>query len=116
MERYDSVVHFFVMYTISDERKELRQKFYEKLIEEFSVNPQNDKLNESAYRIRNVERGEAISRLLSIVKDVQNEEHLNTQEDFIDLYCSGIRANYKEKEKDAHDNVIRTAIYPRISI
>ena len=111
MEKFDFVEHLFVMYTIGEERKDLRDAFYNKLIEELSINPEEDKLNESAYRIRGFERGDAIGRLLAIVREIQ--ESLNPQEDFIDLYCSGIRANYTNSEREAHDNVIRTAIYPR---
>lgn len=113
MEKYDSIVHLFVMYTIKEERKGLRDDFYTKLVETFRINPDQDKLNESAYRIREVERGYAISKLIAIVNEIQENEKLNPEEDFIDLYCSGICANYTKSEKEAHDNVISTAIYPR---
>ncbi len=113
MEKYDSVVHLFVMYTIKEGRKELRDDFRAKLIETFGVNPDEDKLNESAYLLRGVERGNAISKLIAIVDEIQENGTLNCEEDFIDLYCSGIRANYTKSEKEAHDNVIRTAIFPR---
>lgn len=113
MEKYDSVVHLFVMYTIKEERKELRGDFRTKLIETFGVNLDQDKLNESAYLLRGVERSYAMSKLTEIVNEIQENEKLNPKEDFIDLYCSGIRANYKEREKEAHDNMIRTNIYPR---
>lgn len=113
MEKYDSAVHVFVMYTIKEERKELRDTFYAKLVETFGIDPVLDKLNESSYVLRGIERGAAIDKLLAIVKEIQKNEPLNSQEDFIDLYCSGIRANYTTNEKEAHDNVIRTIIYPR---
>lgn len=111
MEKFDFIEHLFVMYTIGEKRKDLRELFYNKLIEELSINPEKDKLNESAYRIRGIERGVAIDKLLAIVQEM--DESLDPKEDFINLYCSGIRANYTNSEKEAHDNVIRTAIYPR---
>lgn len=113
MEKYDSAVHVFVMYTIKEERKELRDAFYSKLVDTLGVNPVLDKLNESSYVLRGVERKAAIEKLLAIVEEIQKNESLNSQEDFIDLYCSGIHANYTTNEKEAHDNVIRTIIYPR---
>ena len=113
MEKYDSAVHVFVMYTIKEERKELRDAFYAKLVETFGINPVLDKLNESSYVLRGIERGAAIDKLMAIVKEIQKNEPLNSKEDFIDLYCSGICANYTTNDKEAHDNVIRTIIYPR---
>lgn len=109
----ESTVHFIVMYTITEKHKtNLREIFRTNLINEFHLDNEKDRLNESAYQVHENDRITIISRIQKIIDILQSEESLS-EEDFIDLYCSGIRAGYNKKiDPEAYQNIIRIKIFP----
>ena len=113
----ESIVRFIVMYTIKENhKKNLRESFRTMLIEEFNLDTENDKLNESAYQIHETDRTAIFSRLNKIIQKTQIEEPL-FDDDFIDLYCSGIVANYgKRDNKVAYQNIIQHRVFPSNSV
>lgn len=85
--------NFIVMYTISD--NDLRNAFREEIQNQSNV----EQLNESAYSFTadtiEIAREKIISLFGNIDKTIRKRF---VDDDFIDIYCSGHRANYKTKK------------------